>query len=209
VAKLPPPPTTLPPLRSADVRTLPAGTELWRIYFAGGDHSSLWDEFRTAGPLATSRFDHHLPSPAGGGIDRGILYSAERGPTCFAEVFQVTRTINRTRREPWLVSFATQGAVRLIDLAGVWPTRAGASQAINSGPRVRARAWSRTIYEQYPEIEGLSYPSSMLGRTTAIALYERAREAMPARPLFHAALTHPGLQAPIHRIARTLGYGLV
>ena len=45
--------------------------------------------------------------------------------------------------------------------------------------------------------------------TNGQPLFERAREAIPARPLFHAALTHPGLQAPIQRIARTLGYGLV
>jgi hypothetical protein len=49
----------------------------------------------------------------------------------------------------------------------------------------------------------------MLGRTTAVALYERAQDTLPPRPVFHAPLTHPGLQAPIQRIAKRLGYGVV
>jgi RES domain len=206
VAKLPQP-ATLPPLKAPDIRILPAGTMLWRVYFARGDHPSSWGEFRDFGPVRTARFDHHVLPPRR--QDRAILYAAERGSTCFAEVFQATRTIDRGRGDPWLVSFALARDVRLLDLAGAWPTRAGASQAISTGPRARAREWSRAVYEAYPDVEGLSYPSSMLGPTRAVALYERARDAIASAPPFHAPLTHPGLQAPIQRIAARLGYRLV
>ena len=180
---------------------------MWRLYFAGGPHPRLWDEFRYFGPVGTSRFDHHEPAPS---IQvRGILYAAEQAPTCFAELFQAARTIDRGRRQPWLVSFAIERDLRLLDLGGAWPTRAGASQAINSGPRPRAQEWSRSIYAQYSQVEGLRYPSSMLGGTIALALYERARDALPASPTTHHPLTHPGLQWPIRRIAANLGFNLV
>lgn len=206
MAKLPQP-ATLPPVVVSDIRILPAGTELWRVYFAGGDHPCLWGQFRDFGPVRTARFDHHVLPPQR--QDRAILYAAERGSTCLAEVFQASRTIDRKRDDPWLVAFALARDVRLLDLAGDWPTRAGASQAMSTGPRPRAREWSRAIYEQYSDVEGLSYPSSMLGRTLAIALFERCRDAVPSSPVVHAPLTHPGLQAPILRIAARLGYRLV
>jgi hypothetical protein len=180
---------------------------LWRVYFAGGDHPTSWKEYRRFGPLATARFDHHEPPPHL--QHRGILYAAGRGPTSFAECFQATRTIDRTRHDPWLVCFTLDREVRLLDLGGGWPTRAGASQAINSGPRPRAREWSRSIYDRFADVDGLLYPSSMLGGAAAVALYERAEDAIAGRPILHDPLTHPGLQAPILRVALQLGYNVV
>jgi hypothetical protein len=194
-------------VQNADSSVLPTGTELWRIYLAGGDHPTSWKDFRRFGPLGTARFDHHEPPPHL--QDRGILYAAEQGPASFAECFQATRTINRTRRDPWLVCFALGRAVMLLDLGGAWPTRAGASQAINSGPRPRAREWSRSIYDHDLRVDGLRYPSSMLGGAVAVALYDRAEDAIPNRPILHVPLTHPGLQRPIQRVASSLGYGVV
>lgn len=45
---------------SRDVKTLPGGTVLARIYFAAGGHPTSWNGFRHYGP-ANARFDHHLP----------------------------------------------------------------------------------------------------------------------------------------------------
>jgi hypothetical protein len=78
-----------------------------------------------------SRFDHHLPPSAV--QDRGILYAAITGMTPFAEVFQETRVIDRRRNAPWLVAFDLARPLELLDLTDSWPTRAGASMAINSG----------------------------------------------------------------------------
>jgi hypothetical protein len=98
--------------------------------------------------------------------------------------------------------------VALLDLRGAWPTRAGASQAISSGPRNRARAWSREIYRAYPSVAGLVYPSAMAGASANIALYERAASSVPAHPILHVPLTHPGLDGALNRIADRFNYKL-
>ena len=182
------------------------GTVLWRVYFRGGSHPTFWNVFRAFGPTR-SRFDHQIPPPRFQA--RRILYAAEEGPTCLAEVFQDTRVIDRVARYPWLVGFAIRKPLTLLDLAGTWPTRAGASMALNSGPRPRAQRWSRAIYEAYPDIDGLYYPSSMHANRPAIALYERGVRAFPATPVFHRPLIDPALLSVLRRVAYDLGYGLV
>jgi hypothetical protein len=128
--------------------------------------------------------------------------------TCFAEVFQETRTIERSRNRPWLVGLALARAVPLLDVTRAWPTRAGASMAMSTGRRDRARSWSRRIYEDYPAAEGLFYPSSMDGNQPAVVLYERARGAIPQRPTFHRVLTDPALRAAVVKAALLFNYGV-
>ncbi len=100
-------------------------------------------------------------------------------------------------------------ALDLLDLTATWPTRAGASMAISTGPRPRAQRWSRAIYRAYPQIHGLYYPASMHGNQPAVSLYERAHGALPTRPVFHRPLRDPALLGLLNRAAKTLGYGLV
>jgi hypothetical protein len=152
------------------------------------------------------RFDH-LSSPARRQT-RGIVYSGLRVYTSFAEVFQETRTIERSRNQPWLAGLELTRNVSLLDLTGTWPTKAGASMAISSGRRDRARAWSLRLYEDYPAIEGLYYASSMDGNRPAVALYERAQGTLPVRPLFHRALADPGLDGAVARAALLFNYGV-
>jgi len=179
----PPDPESLASI-SPEKKVLGAGTILWRIYFQSGKHPTSWNRFRDFGPT-TARFDHQL-APARR-QSRKILYAAENGPTCFAEVFQETRVIDRARSTPWLVAFALGRAVTLLDLTGAWPTRAGASTAI----------------------QGLWYCSSMDANRVAVALYERAGSAVPARPVFHRALSDAALATPIARAAVRFGYAVV
>jgi hypothetical protein len=185
---------------------LPAGHELWRIYLRGGRHPSRWDTFRTWGPAPTARFDHHEPPPREQA--RGILYAAEDIRTCLAEDFQHQRHVDAAHDQPWLVGFVLAAPVRLPDLMGAWPTRAGASMAINSGPRPLARRWSRAIFGAYPEAQGLYYASSMYRNAPAVALYERAVNALPARPFFHRPLADPLLLPALADAAAELGYTL-
>jgi hypothetical protein len=190
----------------SEERPLAVGSILWRVYFRGGYHPSFWNTFRAYGPTR-SRFDHHVPPP--GIQERSILYCAAQGPTALAEVFQDTRLIDRTARDPWLVGFALREPLRLLDLTGVWPTRAGASMVICSGPRPRAQRWSRSIYEAYTKVAGLYYPSSMHANQPAIALYERAERRLAPAPVFHRPLLDPALLPVLRHVARDLGYGLV
>jgi len=207
VAKFPEPPgpaqlAAIPP----DEVTLSTRTLLWRIYFSRGPYATGWDSFRAFGPTG-SRFDHHLDPPRV--QERRILYASRDFYTCFAEVFQEPRTIDRNRNEPWLVAFRLQRNLTLLDLSGAWPTKAGASMAINSGTRRRARRWSQVIYSAYSNIEGLLYCSSMDGNKPAVALYERAEPTIPARPAFHRALFDPILFPIVNAAARRFGYRLV
>jgi len=204
VSKLPAPPAAEQLRETApELVVLPRGSLLWRIYFRGGRHPSGWRSFRSFGP-AKPRFDHHLPPPRE--QDRAIYYAATEWATCVAEVFQGQRRIEVLTDLPWLVGFRLAGDLRLLDLTGRWPTRAGASMAIHTGPRPRARAWSRAIYEAFPGVQGLLYCSSMDGNRHTVALYERARKAMPARPELHRALSDPDLLPFLGDAARAFGY---
>lgn len=206
MAKFPDPPARgqLAARLPAEVKRLRRGTLLWRLYSRSGPHPVAWNGFRHWGPAPNTRFDHH--SEPARPQARGILYAGLRVYTCVAEVFQDTRTIERSRKEPWLVGFELAREVSLLDLTGTWPTRAGASMALNTGRRDRARAWSRRIYEDYAAVDGLFYPSSMDANQPTVALYERAHEALSSRPLFHRALSDPALNSPLAKAATLFGY---
>ena len=206
MAKLPAPPS-VERLRAIgpDVVTLPRGTLLWRIYFRGGDQPVTWRTLRAFGPV-DARFDHHLPPPHE--QERAILYAAREWPTCLAEAFQRQREVDRRVRAPWLAGFRLARGVRLLDLTGGWPTRAGASMAIHSGSRARGRDWSRAIHQAFPRVQGLLACSSMDSNRPTVALYERAGPAMPASPELHRALVDPGLAPYLRGAAAWLGYSI-
>jgi len=204
VAKFPePPPAASLAALGAEVCVLPAETELWRVYFQCGRHPTTWDRLRAFGPT-NARFDPHLPPPSV--QDRKVLYGARGGPVCIAEVFQETRVIDRTANDPALVGFVVTRALTLLDLTGVWPTRAGASMAINSGTRLRAQRWARAIYAAFPTLDGIHYASSMFGNAPAVALFERAEDAIPDFPTFHRRLDDPVLDAVLRNVAARIGY---
>ena len=142
---------------------LPAGTHLARIYFSGGEYPAQWNQFRYWGPT-TSRFDHHMENSDGEAHlqDRGIMYAAGHDKfgalaTCLAEVFQDRRRVDCSRNEPFFVVFKIKRDLRLLNLKSLWPTRAGASAVISTGPKKTARLWSQTIYEAYPDLDGILY----------------------------------------------------
>jgi hypothetical protein len=206
VAKLPNPPGVEELRRvEPEIMMLPVGVFLFRIYFRGGDYPGGWKEFRSFGPLASARFDQH-PEPRQLHESFGILYGASRIKTCVAEVFQEKRTVNTREREPWLVGFSLSERLPLLNLTGDWPTRAGASMSIHSGPRPKSRRWSRTIYTAYPEVVGLLYASSMHANQPAVAFYERATGAITPNPEIHVPLSHPGLAGGLEEMAKELGY---
>ncbi|MFN8634111.1 MAG: RES family NAD+ phosphorylase [Chloroflexota bacterium] len=187
-------------------KIVPTDSALFRVYFRGGPFPVTWNHLRYYGPTH-ARFDHHLP-PARI-QNRGILYASDHPRTPLAEVFQVSRTIDARRDEPWLVGFRLSREIRLLDLTGLWPTRAGASMAIASGLRSTARRWSSTIYEAYSGADGLWYGSSMHANAPCVALYERGASALPARPSFHRALADDTLRAFLETSADLLGYRLI
>jgi hypothetical protein len=208
--KFPEPPEDLRDV-AAEERSLAAGTLLWRIYRRGGARGCLWQDFRHFGPLG-GRFDHHVPDAAGQPRHqkRGIYYAAPNLVTCLAEVFQDTRVIHRNAAsQPWVVGFELAAPLGLLDLTGAWPTRAGASMALNTGPRPRARRWSRAIYDAYPGLHGLWSASSMHANRPLVTLFERALAALPRHPRVHRPLADPALLVGLERAAEELGYDLI
>ena len=191
---------------------LPAGTTVARICFGGSRHPTHWDRFRQFGPTA-SRFDHHLPDVGGAAHTqaRGIMYLAEGRlsiPTCLAEVFQSTRIINRHASDPVLAGFELAAPLTLLDLRGTFATAIGASMAIHSGPRPRARRWAQQFYSAYPTVDGIYYCASMYGNAPAIALFERGARAIPARPVFHRELRDAALANILTETGQRIGYAV-
>jgi len=111
---------------------------------------------------------------------------------------------------PWLVAFETQATLKLLDLSGDFATRMGASMAIHTGSRGRARGWARDLYDAYPEVQGILYTASMAGGAPAMAFNERALKVpfFPAHPLFHRSLSDDVLFDPLKHAAKALGYAL-
>lgn len=212
MAKLP---NTPDPARLRDLPprliTLPAGTQVIRIYRRGGGYPTLWDTFRYFGPTA-ARFDHHEPDAKGppSGRVRGIMYLAMDGPTALAEAFQEKRTVNRSADQPWLVITTLAVELSLLNLTGRFCLQAGGSMKLVSGPTIYAQNWSRAFYERYESIHGLYYPSSLTNRPV-IALYERALEMAPlfATPLLHRALGDALLITPLRNACDKIGYDFV
>lgn len=211
---LPVPPPRTPSLKPEEIVTLDASTIVWRIYRAGGTHPGSWNQFRRYGPVA--RFDHH-PPPKRSHPNLGILYAAVTSPrgstgaqyTCFAEAFQDTHTIDRQRDKPYLTGFGFVRPVRVLDLTSGWVTRARGNAAITSGPRARSQKWAHVIWNTYPDIEGIFYPSSVWPPGRAVALFERAQVAVEPHPRFNRALDDPACAAIVRDAAATLDFDLV
>lgn len=195
-----------------DIGTVPAGTQLFRIYRRGGAHPTRWSELRYFGPTS-ARFDHHLPDANGAPTigERGISYVSSSVTTALAEVFQVDRAVDTVRGEPWLVGFELARDVNCLDLSGAFALRAGASMQLVSGPRSISQNWSRGFYENFPNIEGVLYPSSMTN-TTVYAFYERVDQLgvpLAARLTVHRQLGDPTLHTALKNACREIGYVLL
>jgi hypothetical protein len=211
----PPAPAALQALlrRAEDVVAVHRATRLVRIFTQSGRHPQRWNTFRYTGPLPHARFDPHPPGPDGGSAhsaEHGVLYFGLSVRTSVAEVYQATSTVDRRTRGPHLVVLRPRRTLRLLDLAGLWPTRAGASQSMSSGPKDVTRAWARAIRAAYPELDGLWYRSSMDAGDPAICLWDPpAASALPDTPDVLLPLDHPGLDLPLGRICEELNYTLI
>jgi hypothetical protein len=194
--------------RDEDVLAVASHTVLWRIHSTTGEHVTPWNRMRHFGPLPGCRFDPHEPPPHE--QPAGVLYLAIDIATCVAEVFQLARAVNRHERSPYLTGLRLTRTVRLLDLSGTWPTRAGASQALNSsGRRDVTRGWARSIHQAFPTIDGLWHPSSMNGLQPCVTLFESAQDALPDDAEVSLPLSHPALADALAKVADEVGYQLL
>lgn len=210
MAKLPPPPSPeeLAERAPVDLAAVTTETVLWRVLRTSGPHLTPWNELRRFGPVATGRFDPHEPPPRQDQPE-GVRYVGLTAQTALAEAFQSRRLIDRHTGRPFLVGCRLARPVHLLDLAGPWPTRAGASQAISTGRRDVARAWTRAIRAAFPQVDGLWYPSSMDGGGSCVALWSPATDALPSAPVMSRPLADPALADRLAGAAARLGYRLL
>jgi hypothetical protein len=195
--------------RADDIVAVHPGTRLVRIFSARGRHPQRWDSFRYTGPLPHGRFDPQVPQDGGLVTDptAGVLYFGLSVRTSVAEVFQETSTVDRKSRGPQLVVVRPSRTLRLLDLAGLWPTRLGASQEISSGPKKITQAWARAIRSAFGDLDGLWYRSSMDGGGPAVCLWDPpGGSALPREPDVLLPLDHPGLDVPLARVCHELNY---
>jgi hypothetical protein len=194
--------------REEDVLAVASHTVLWRVHATTGEHVVQWNRMRHFGPLVGCRFDPHEPPPHE--QPAGVLYLAIDVASCIAEVYQATRVVNRLDRAPYLTGLRLTRTVRLLDLHGTWPTRAGASQAINStGRRDVTRGWARAIHQAFPTLDGLWHPSSMNAGEPCVTLFETAEDALPDEAVVSVPLSHPTLADALATMTDTLGYTLL
>jgi hypothetical protein len=118
--------------------------------------------------------------------------------------------VNRQDRAPYLTGLRLTRTVQLLDLAGTWPTRAGASQAINStGRRQVTQAWARSMHQAFPALDGLWHPSSMNAGQPCVTLFENAQDALPGDAEVSLPLAHPALADALAKVADELGYTML
>ncbi|SFK40620.1 RES family NAD+ phosphorylase [Amycolatopsis sacchari] len=216
MARLPLPPgrgTLIAARRNEDVVAVHPATSLVRIFSAGGSHPQRWNTFRRFGPLPHGRFDPQPPGHGGAPAEdpgNGVAYFGLSVRTSVAEVYQTTSIVDRHTNAPQLVVVHPSRTLRLLDLSGLWPTRAGASQEISSGPKQVTQAWARAIRAAFDDLDGLWYRSSMDGGGPSVCLWDPpAAGALPAEPDVLLPLDHPGLDIPLARVCEQLNYVLL
>ncbi len=182
---------------------VPTGAYLLRLFNPTRFHTTALT-FNHNGPRG--RFDHHRP-PTSGSIpthddpDRGIYYAGFTLSCCVVEVFGDTRLIDNPAL--LLARPRVLRPLRLLDLCGRGAMRAGSVTALcSTADRDLSQAWSRYFYETaaYQTCDGLLYHSAH-NNEQAIALYERAHDALecPAKQII--ALASPRLRSLLLDIA--------
>jgi hypothetical protein len=167
----------------AEIRTLPKGTQLRRIY-TSEPHGTEALTFRTYGPIG--RFDpHRRPNgfPAKGhDPDRGVLYAAEKLRCCLAEMFGDRGMVELHGYRAALLELTEP--VALLDLRGIGARHAGTIAAVSGdGDRATTQDWGRYWYEHpdFQHCDGLLYPSAQTGEDDIVALWERAEPKITCR----------------------------
>ncbi|SHQ47301.1 RES family NAD+ phosphorylase [Mycobacteroides abscessus] len=193
-------------IRDDEYRTIGPEETWWRVHRTEGHYVLAWNQFREHGPHL--RFDPH-PPPAGQHAGVGVWYGAHTPTIALAEAFQGDRTIDRRRGQPYLTGLRFTRPLHLIDItttsAAAWPTRAGGTYALSTGPHSITQRWARRIAEAFPDVDGLHYNSRFAGGP-CIVLFSTAQTAMPQHPALSLPLTHPGLAGRIAAAAHRLGY---
>lgn len=193
-----------PPLRPPDPLhyTLRSDSYFLRI-FNPTRHNTQALTFRHYGPI--NRFDHQQSSPTGKLADdpeRGIYYAGFSLSCCLVEYFGDSGVIEI--KDEQVARVQLKRDLQLLDLRGSGSLRAGSVAALAKvADRALSQSWSRYFYEQthlYGTLDGLCYFNAH-NDEAAIALYERAQNALSCPESQILSLNHPSLRPAIQQTA--------
>jgi hypothetical protein len=179
--KTPPRIGALPRRWDPRIRSVAAGTELWRLHSTNPKYPTRSAEFRRFGPLF--RFDQHPEGPPRNATV-GIMYLGETPDVCLTEVFMEGGTTDPRHGELAYVRTATD--LRLLSLLNRDAAFAGTISAIcKIESRTTTQAWARYWYASLSDIDGIRYRAAF-NDDICIALFDRrARvdeiESLPLR----------------------------
>ncbi len=128
------------------------------------------------GTTGENRFDDALG-------EFGVLYAAEDLYGAFAETFGEFLAVTEsalTARGYSTIDF--KRSLRLTDLRGNGLLRLGADMRLCAGEHSNAQLWSRAIWSHEAAVDGLCYPARHDPSRTALAIYDRARDALTSAP---------------------------
>lgn len=108
---------------------------------------------------------------------------------------------------PYRTIWAPQQSLRLVDLRGDWPIRAGASHVLNTGPLPVCRQWAHAIAVHRLHVDGVLYCSSMTGADAA-ALFLPAADSFPRSPELSLPRSDPGLVGVLAGAAERIGHAI-
>lgn len=208
VALKPPPPSREPdPLYCS----IPSGTSIFRIF--DNERFPVHERtFRSYGPL--ERFDHHRGTGSGAqrspfnDTERSIYYAALSFEgavieTCFSETEFI-----EPKKTQHIARINIARNILLLDLRGSGAMRAGTVALISKTPkRFDSQSWSRFFYSTdvtYQKIDGLIYLNAH-NDLPALALYERAIDAIEASEVISLPLTSKSLRPKLVKIGRNNG----
>lgn len=195
-----PPPATPPhPL----FHVIPTDTYLVRL-FNPTRFGTTALTFNHYGPL--NRFDHHRLPPPGTGTgqidpDRGIYYAGFTLSCCLVEVFGDYRLIDNPAFH--VARLRLIRPLRLLNLCDNGAMRAGSVTALcGTADRSLSQQWSRYFYDtpEYQQCDGLLFHGAH-NNESAVALYERAQDALECPPQQVIALNAPALRPRLLDIA--------
>lgn len=200
------PPPTRPP--KPIFHRLPVGTSLFRL-FDPTRHSTTAASFRYFGPRL--RFDHHRALSGAPDVDteRGVYYGGFTLSCCIVEVFGNTGLIDCGE---WHVAMPRlTREVRLLDLRGSGAMQAGSVAAMGKvADHSLSQAWSRHFYDTpaYQQPEGMLWYNAH-NDEEAVALYERAQDALECPPDRVIRLDDTFLRPTLEQIAEANNLTLV
>lgn len=180
---------------------------LWRVHRTRGEYVLPWNGLRRYGPLPSMRWDPH-PGASPASQSAGVLYAAADVATTLAEAYQATRTIDTRAGAARLTAWESVRQLRLLDLSGTWLIRNNASAALPAAPRSTCRRWACAIHAAWPELDGLTAPSTMTGHPIVV-LWNAAADSIPVAPSFSRPLAHPLVWSIAQAAAVEIGYRIL